>query len=448
MNENRKLSLKLLGLIFLLLLLRSGIAEFIPTLKLNVSEYTLKNGLKVFVYVDSSAPVVSTQMWYKIGSYYETSGYTGISHLLEHMAFKGSKKYGAGEFSRIIDENGGEDNAFTSELYTAYYEDLASDRCEIALDLESERMHNLLIDPEEFVPEKQVVMEERRLGENSPISVLWDDFYATAYLVHPFRTPVIGWMDDIERLTRDDVYAHYRTYYTPENAILVIGGDVKPDKVIKKVEKYFDKIKSKPVPKINFYNAEPQQIGERRIKIKRDIKSPTMMLGYHICGIEDPDFYVFEVIEGILLRGKSSRLYKRLVYEQGLSLNIWGGNDTDRDPGIFYFLTMPRDTSLLNSNEKVICDELERLKTDTVTTEELERVKNQVVARNVFSRDRIHSVASQIARFTITTGSYDFVEKYPERIAKVTKEDIMRVAKKYFYEDNRTVGLLVPEGEK
>ena len=434
--------------LFLGLIVSLGIAQFTPELKLNVTEYILKNGLKVLIYVDSSAPIVSTQMWYKVGSYYEPSGYTGLSHLLEHMGFKGSKKYGPGEFSRIIDENGGEDNAFTSELYTSYYENLAKDRYEIALDLEAERMKNLLLDPKEFVSEKQVVMEERRLGENSPTSVLWEKFYATAYLVHPYRTPVIGWMDDLERITRDDVYAHYRTYYTPQNAVLVIAGDIKPAEVIRKVERYFGRIKSRPVPKKDFYNAEPPQTGERRIKIKRDVKSPTLMIGYHVCGLDDPDFFVLEVIEGILLRGKSSRCYKRLVLEQALATGVWGGNDTEKDPGLFYFYVLPKSTELLDSTERTIYKELENLKKVPVTAEELERVTNQVIAGSIFSRDRIPSIARVLGRYTITTGSYKFFEEYPKKISSVTKEDIIRVARKYFTEDNRTVGILMPKESK
>lgn len=413
--------------------------------RLNVTDYTLRNGLRVLIYVDSSAPIVSTQMWYKVGSYYEPSGYTGIAHLLEHMAFKGSKKYGPGEFSRIIDENGGEDNGFTSELYTAYYENLAKDRYEIALDLESERMANLLLDSNEFKLEKQVVMEERRLQENSPTSVLWEGFYATAYLVHPYRTPVIGWMDDLERITRDDVLKFYRTYYTPQNAILVIAGDVKPNEVRKKVKHYFGKIKSRPVAKKDFYNAEPSQSGERRIIIKRAVKIPGLMIGYHICGVDDPDFYVLEVIEGILFGGKSARLYKRLVHQKEFALNIWGGSDIQKDPGLFYFYVTPRRSALIDSCEKTIYAELERLKNDTVTQEELLRIKNQALARNIYRRERIQSVGYELARSVITTGSYDFIEQYPARIAQVTKEDIVRVARKYFYEDNRTVGILMPE---
>lgn len=447
-EKNRKLFIWS-GLFFVLFLLcRIGFAQFTPELKLNVTEYTLKNGLKVLIYVDSSAPIVTTQMWYKVGAYYEPSGYTGISHLLEHMAFEGSKKYGPGSFDRIVDNNGGENNGFTSKFYTAYYENLAKDRYEIALDLESDRMHNLLIGLKEFVPEKKVVMEERRLGENSPTSVLWDDFYATAYLVHPFRNPVVGWMEDLDRISRDDVYNYYLTYYSPENAVLIVGGDIKPAEVINKVGKYLNNIKSKPVPKNDFYNEEPPQTGERRFTVKRDVKSPTMMIGYHIGGLNDPDYYVLDVIEGILLRGKSSRCYKRLVQQKEYALSIWGGSDIQKDPGMFYFYVTPRTMNLIDSTEQAIYDELENLKKDTVTTEELERVKNQVVASAIFSRDRIPSICQALVSYTITTGSYKFIEEYPKKIVSITKEDILRVAKKYFYEDNRTVGILVPGEQK
>lgn len=441
----------------LLILFTSGTLAVKP---LPVYEYSLKNGLKVLVYVDSSAPVVSTQLWYKVGSYYEPSGITGISHLLEHMGFKGTKRIKPGEYWRIIHELGGEANAFTSELYTAYYANLASDRYEIAIDLESDRMRNLILDTLEFNREKQVVMEERRLGENSPGTALWEQFFATAYLVHPFRNPVIGWMNDLERITRDDVYNYYRSYYTPQNAILVIAGSVNPEVAYKKAEKYFSKIKSSPAPLKDFSKAEPPQKGERRFIVRRKVSAPMLMLGFHTCDIMNPDYYALEVLERILLTGKSSRLQRKLVYEQGKVLSIFGGNDTEKDPGIFYlFLTLqtvPKQVSkeekegfdyAVKEVEEAIYQELEVLKQDTVNTKELERVKNQVISNFVFAQDRIFSMGAAIARSTITTGSYKFFENYPEMISKVTKDDIRRVVNKYFFSDNRTVGILLPADE-
>ncbi len=410
---------------------------------LPVQSFTLKNGLRVLFYIDTLSPLVSTQVWYKVGSYYEPSGITGISHLLEHMAFKGSKNYPGDLYSKLILENGGQDNAFTSENYTAYWSDLAYDRYELALKLEADRMKNLLLDSQEFESERKVVMEERRLGENSPYSTLYENFYAVAYLSHPYRNPVIGWMDDLKRITISDLRNWYQTYYQPKRAVLVLAGKIKPKEALKKVERYFGGIKGKEVREKTF--SEPLPKGERRIKIKRDVKTPFLMLGYRTCGVQDEDYFPLEVLEGILLRGKSSRLYKTLVYEKNLLTDIWGGSDIEKDPGIFYFFAVIKDTGKIKEVENALYQEIEKLKEDTITTSELEKIKNQVLADFFFQQDRIRSLGFSLARWEILLNDYTFFQKYPEKIAAVKKEDIQRVLKRYFIEENRTVALLLPE---
>ncbi|MEO0110543.1 MAG: pitrilysin family protein [candidate division WOR-3 bacterium] len=410
---------------------------------LPVQSFTLKNGLRVLFYIDTLSPLVSTQVWYKVGSYYEPSGITGISHLLEHMAFKGSKNYPGDLYSKLILENGGQDNAFTSENYTAYWSDLAYDRYELALKLEADRMKNLLLDSQEFESERKVVMEERRLGENSPYSTLYENFYAVAYLSHPYRNPVIGWMDDLKRITISDLRNWYQTYYQPKRAVLVLAGKIKPKEALKKVERYFGGIKGKEVREKTFF--EPPPKGERRIKIIRDVKTPFLMLGYRTCGIKEEDYFPLEVLEGILVRGKSSRLYKTLVYEKNLLTDIWGGSDIEKDPGIFYFFAVIKDTGKIKEVENALYQEIEKLKEDTITTSELEKIKNQVLADFFFQQDRIRSLGFSLARWEILLNDYTFFQKYPEKIAAVKKEDIQRVLKRYFIEENRTVALLLPE---
>jgi zinc protease len=415
-------------------------------LSLPVHSYTLKNGLRVLFYVDTLSPMVSTQVWYRVGSYYEPSGLTGISHLLEHMAFKGSKNYPGDLYSKLILENGGQENAFTSENYTAYWSDLSSDRYELALKLEADRMKNLLLDSLEFESEKKVVMEERRLGENSPYDVMWENFYAVAYLSHPYRTPVIGWMDDLKRIRVSDLRNWYRNYYQPKNAVLILAGRIKPESAIKKVERYFGGIKGKDVPELSF--SEPPPRGERRIKIKKDVKTPLLMIGYRTCDISDPDYFPLEVLEGILFRGRSSRLYQSLVFTKGLVTDIFGGSDIEKDPGIFYFFAVVKETTKIGETEKAIYEEIERLKTDSIPTKELEKVRNQVLADFFFQQDRIRSIAFSLAKWEILLGDYTFFERYPKEISQVKEEDIKRVLRRYFTEDRRTVAILLPEKEE
>lgn len=411
---------------------------------MNVTEKVLPNGLKVLLKEEHKAPVVTFQIWYKVGARNEKLGTTGMSHLLEHMMFKGSKKYGPKQFSQVVQRNGGNDNAFTGKDYTAYFENFASDRIAISLDLESDRMQNLLLDPREFLSERDVVKEERRMRtDDDPTNTMVEQMTAAAFIAHPYQWPVIGWMADIGNITRDDLFEHYHRYYAPNNATIVVAGDFDTKTLLPQIEKYFGQIPPGPaVPKVGA--VEPRQIGERRIIVKKQAELPAVFAGYHTPDIKHADSFALEVLQGVLSSGKSSRLYKALVYEKQLAL--YAGGDYDNianDPNLFYVYAgvMPGKTT--DEVEKALYAEIEKLKTAPVSDEELQKAKNQIESSFIMGQDSIFYQAMLLGQFE-TVANWRMLETYVERIRAVTKEDVMRVAQQYFTEDNRTVGILVP----
>jgi len=305
-------------------------------LKENVFETVLPNGLKVILLENHKAPLVTFQVWYRVGSRNESWGKTGLSHMLEHMMFKGTERIGPEKFSRIIQENGGNDNAFTSHDYTAYFENLNADRVQVSIDLESDRMQNLLLREEDFRTERMVVMEERRLRtDDNPQAVLTEQIMATAFQTQPYHWPIIGWMEDIARLTLEDLMAYYKTYYIPINAFLVVVGDFRKEALLSKIETAFGSIPKGIAPNQE-RDIDPPQIGQRRIFVKKEAQLPFLVMGYHVPNLRDPDGYVLEVIATLLSGGKSSRLYQSLVREKRLALSVDADNSlTSRDPSVF-----------------------------------------------------------------------------------------------------------------
>jgi zinc protease len=411
---------------------------------LNVTEKVMPNGLRVLLKEDHKSPVVTFQVWYNVGSRNEKLGTTGMSHLLEHMMFKGTKKYGPKTFSQTVMRNGGNDNAFTGKDYTAYFENFAADRIDISLDLESDRMLNLLIDPKDFQSEREVVKEERRMRtEDDPTAFMVEEMTATAFMAHPYEWPVIGWMADINNITRDDLYNHYRTYYAPNNATIVLVGDFDTKALLPKIEKYFGKIPRRPqVPKVAA--VEPKQLGERRVTVRRPAELPAVFAGYHTPDIKHPDSYALEVLQSILSSGKSSKLYMSLVYEKQIAL--YAGGDYDNianDPNMFYVYAgvMPGKTT--DEVEKALYGEIEKLKTTSVAEAELQKAKNQIESSFIMGQDSIFYQAMLLGQFE-TVANWKLLEKYVDNIRAVTREDVMRVAKEYLTEDNRTVGILIP----
>jgi zinc protease len=411
---------------------------------LKVTEKVLPNGLKVLLKEEHKAPVVTFQIWYKVGSRNEKLGTTGISHVLEHMMFKGTKKYGPKTFSQTVQRNGGNDNAFTSHDYTAYFENFASDRIEISLDLESDRMQNLLIEPKEFLSERDVVKEERRMRtEDDPVNTMVEQLMTAAFSAHPYQWPVIGWMADLGTITRDDLVNHYRTYYAPNNATIVVVGDFDAKKLLPRIEHYFGAIPRGPaVPKMGA--VEPKHLGERRVIVKKQAELPAVFAGYNVPAVKHADSYALEVLQGILAGGKSSRIYKSLVYEKQLALYAGGDYDNiSTDPNLFYVYAgvMPGKTT--EEVEKALYAEIDKLKAEAVSDEELQKAKNQIEASFIMGQDSIFYQAMLLGQFE-TVANWQLLEKYVDNVRAVTKEDVMRVAKEYFSEDARTVGTLVP----
>src|SRR5574337_332836 len=378
------------------LLLSQGLAD--AQVAARVKESALENGLKILLLEEHKAPVVTVHVWYRVGARNEQPGTTGLSHLLEHMMFKGTSKVGPGQFSRIIRKNGGRDNAFTSEDYTGYFETFASDRIELALTLEADRMRNLLLDPKEVESEKKVVMEERRLRtDDDPVSALRETMAAAAFQAHPYRQPVIGWMTDIERITREDLARYYSTYYVPNNAVLVLVGDFNSNELLPKIRQYFG-----PIPRAADPPAvraiEPEQRGERRVLLKKDAELPFVFMGYHVPNLTHPDNFALEVLAYILSGGKSARIYKSLVYEKQLALFAGGGYDRESiDPNLFPLYASVMPGKMAEEVEQALTAEIDRVKKEPITDRELQKAKNQIEADFLFGQDSVFNLARRLA---------------------------------------------------
>lgn len=433
----------ILGILVLGLLAGEGNAW-----NLEVFEATLANGLKILLLEEHKAPVVTFHIWYRVGSRNEEFGRTGLAHLMEHMMFKGTTKVGGKEFSQVIRRNGGRDNAFTSQDYTGYFVTLASDRVHLPLELEPDRMVNLLMDPGEVERERSVVMEERRLRtEDDPSSSLWEDVQAGAFKAHPYGNPIIGWMDDIRQLKQSDLQAFYKTYYIPNNAVLVVVGDFDRTELLPKIEKAFGSIPRGPDPP-TVRAVEPPQNGPRRVVLTRkDAELPVIVASYHAPNLTNADSYALDVMEVILAGGKSAQLYRHLVYEKELALSA--GAFYSRvaiDPDLFTLYCTVAPGKTVEEMEGALFAEVEELKTELVSPRQLQKAKNQIEASFMFSQDSIFSLAREIASYEIV-GGWRSVNTYLPGIRAVTREDIQRVAQKYLIAENRTVGILIP-GQK
>lgn len=410
----------------------------------DVEEYTLGNGLRVLIVEDHKAPTATFQIWYRVGSRDEQIGKTGLSHLLEHMMFKGTKRFGPKTFSQAIQRAGGMENAFTSKEYTGYFELMASDRIDLAMELEADRMRNLVLTDNAVLSERDVVMEERRLRyEDDPQNTVFEQVIATAFTYHPYRWPVIGWMSDLQTLNPEDLVSHYNTFYTPNNAVIIVVGDVHPGSVIETIEKHFGSIPAGP-PIDRKDVVEYEQLGERRILVKKEAELPYLLSVYKVPTITHEDGFALEVLGTILSDGKSSRLYRSLVYEQQVALSAWAGYDgLSRDPLLFYAGGTAAKGRSVEDFEKALLEEIGRIQQAPPDEREVQKAKNQIEAAFVLGQDSIYMQAKTIGTFELTVG-WRFIERYLEGIRKVTPADVSRVAGKYLVEDRRTTGILVP----
>lgn len=411
----------------------------------SVHEYTLSNGLKVLLVESPKAPVVTVQIWYKVGSRNEVMGRAGLSHMLEHMMFKGTERNPKGSFSRIIRKNGGNDNAFTSQDFTAYFENVAADRVELALSLEADRMQGLQLNEHEFQLEREVVKEERRLRtEDDPQSSLVEVLFAQAYLMHPYHWPVIGWFSDLNAMTLEDLKNYYDTYYSPNNATLVVVGDLKPESLINTIKRLFEPIPKGPAPPPQKV-VEPDQHGERRFTLRREAELPFTMVGYRVPNYTSEDSYALTILESILSHGKSARLYRSLVYEQKLALAVGTEyNLLQTDPELFYCFAVVRPGSKIEDVEQALYREFDKLQDHPPSEEELQRAKNQVEAEYLFGQDSNFRQAMVLGQAETVGAGWRHIDKFLERIRSVAAQDVQRVAHQYLTMENRTVGTLIP----
>jgi len=442
-REIQKVKRKRTGVFFLLFFF-SFLAVSQAGLKEQVSETVLPNGLKVILLENHKAPLITFQVCYRVGSRNEAWGKTGLSHMLEHMMFKGTKMVGPEQFSRIIQENGGNNNAFTTHDYTVYFANISADRVQVIMDLEADRMKNLVLREENFSTERMVVMEERRLRtEDDPPSILAEQLEATAFQEQPYHWPVIGWMEDIQRFTLEDLKEYYQTYYNPANAFLVVVGDFKKEDLLPRIEKAFGSIPGGASPNQK-KDVDPEQIGERRILVKKEAQLPSLVMGYHVPNLLQPDSYVLEVIAALLSGGKSSRFYQNLVQDKQLVLEADAEHALlSGDPDLFYISANSLPGKEVAEVEKALNLEIERLQKEAVEKRELEKGKNQLESSFIYSQDSLFVQAMLLAKHEVAL-SWKAIDEYLPSIRKVTPEDIQRVARRYLIPDNRTVGILVP----
>jgi len=409
-----------------------------------VAATTLANGLRVLLVEDHRSPVVSFQVWYRVGSRNEPRGRTGLAHFLEHMMFKGTPAHGPRQYSRLIEQNGGQDNAFTSQDVTAYYVNIAGERLDLVIDLEADRLQNLLLDPKEIDSERQVVLEERRTRtEDDPAGFLAEEVSSIAFKAHPYGQPIVGWAADVARVTPEAMRAFYRTYYVPNNAMVVAVGAFRAAEVLEKIKSRFGPIPrgTDPPPVLA---VEPPQNGERRVVVTRQAELPIVYIGYHVPSHTSGDAPAVEVLSTVLSGGRASRLYRSLVYDAQLALEAGGDYSAFMlDPYLFWFWATPLPGQTPEKVEAALLAQMERLKDEPVQAEELQRAKNQIEADFVFAQDSVHRRATQLARFELT-GGYALQATYLDRIRAVTASDLMRVARTYFSPEGKSVGVLLP----
>ncbi len=423
-----------------------------PALALaNTQEYKLENGLKIIVQEDHRSPVVVSQVWYKAGALDEVNGKTGVAHVLEHMMFKGTKKVPAGQFSRKIAAAGGRENAFTSQDYTAYFQQLEKSQLPLSFELEADRMANLNFTKEEFEKEIKVVMEERRWRtDDKPQAQVNEHFNSAAFRTHPYGRPVVGWMSDLENMRVEDTREWYNHWYAPNNAVLVVVGDVKADEVYKLAKQHFGKIKPKAVPERK-PQKEPPQIGERRVVVKAPAKLPSLQMGFHTPVLNDPNQdwepYALEILASVLSGNDSARLNQKLVRESQVAVDVGAGYDmiARGRQGLFELAGSPSEGKTVAELETAILQQIEKIKESGVTAEELKRVKAQVIAADVYQRDSVFYQAMQIGQLELTGFSWKILKDYPAKLSAVTSEQVQEVAKKYLVKDNMTVATLDPQ---
>lgn len=444
--SNRILMLLALALLsFPLSAQKPAATEPFARIKSSIATRTLKNGLKVVVWPDHDIPNVALFNWFRVGSRNEYPGITGLSHFFEHMMFNGAKKYGPGEFDRVMEANGGANNAYTSENVTVYQDWFPKTTLELIFELEADRIRDLAFDPKLIESERGVVYSERRSSvDNNNANMLGEQIQSTAYLAHPYQFPTIGWPSDIESWKNDDLVRYFKTYYAPNNATLIVVGDVTPTEVFRLAEKYLEPIPSQPPPD-PIRTREPEQLGERRVTIKKFAQTPLLQYAYHSGPANDPEAEALDLLMAILTDGDSSRLHRRLVEQEGAAIDVSGFINAGFDPSLTWlFVTLPAGGDLAKA-ERLIDEELQKVIASGVTDSELRKAKNISLADFWRNLSTISGTAQAVGTYEVFHGDYRKLFDAPARYEAVTAAQIQKLAGKIFRATNRTVGTLTPE---
>jgi zinc protease len=408
----------------------------------DVKTFTLKNGMKFLVMEDSSIPNANMYLFYKVGSRNEHPGITGLSHFFEHMMFNGAKKYGPKLFDRTMEFNGGANNAYTTENVTVYTNWFPVSAMETIFDLESDRIANLSIDPKMVDSERGVVLSERSTGlENSPWRMLGEAVNATAFQEHPYHWSVIGYESDIKNWTKEDLEEYFRTYYAPNNCVVVVSGNVKTAEVKRLAEKYMEPIPANKEPKA-VHLVEPPQTGERRVTVQKEVATPYLMIAYHTPETKHKDYYALNILSSILSSGNTSRLYSALVDKKQLATSVFTGYDETFDPNLFQFYAVTAKGVKEADLENAVYDEIEKVKKEGISTTELQKIKNQKLMEFYSKIETINGKANNVGTYELFFGDYKKMFNAPAEYEKVSIEDVKRVANEYFKKSNRTIGVL------
>lgn len=416
----------------------------------NPYETTLKNGLRVIVKEDRRAPTAVQMVWYRIGSMDEVDGASGVAHVLEHMMFKGTPEVGPGEFNRRVAAAGGRDNAFTSRDYTAYFQQVPKEKLPEMMQLEADRMRHLNVDPKEFAQEIKVVMEERRMRtDDNPQSKLFEQMNAAAFQAHPYRRPIIGWMDDLEKMSAADAKAWYDTWYVPNNAYIVITGDVDHEAVFALADKYYGSLEGRPLP-ARRATAEPAQEGTRRLVVKAPAELPSLIMGWKAPALrdveQDREPYALEMLAAVLDGHDAARFNKKLVREDKVALAVdFGYDGTARGPGMIYVSGTPAEGRTVAELEAAVRAELARVQQEGVSEAELKRARAQLVAGQVYKLDSMFGQAMEIGQTEAAGLPYAKIGRMLEKLQQVGAADIQAAARKYLTDDGLTVGTLDPQ---
>jgi len=438
---NRGLKLTILLLFFTSLLSAQIKVEDVKT-------FTLKNGMKIIVLEDHSIPNANMYIFFKVGSRNEYPGITGLSHFFEHMMFNGAKTYGPKMFDRVMEANGGSNNAFTSEDITVYTDFFPSSIIEVIFDLEADRIGHLALDDKMVESERGVIISERiTIMENSNRSLLDEQVKGVAFIAHPYRWSVLGYESDIKNWKKSDLQKYFETYYAPNNAVVVMAGDITLETVKMLTKKYFEPIPARTPPR-PVHTKEPEQMGEKRLYVHKNVSSPNIMIVYHVPESKSKDYYPLDMLDSILSEGNSSRLYKALIDEKQLAVSVSTDFQNALDPTLFYIFAVCAKDTEEETLEKAIYEEIDKIIKESVTEQELQKVKNRKLMDFYHSMETINRRARTIGNYEIFFGGYEKLFNAPEEYQKVTVDDIQRVIGTYFKKSNRTVGILKKIEEK